>query len=186
MSTIPERNRRMRGKGSIQVLVALVVVAAVAYWAGRRSAPQLPPEAESAARGAQLVEVGGCDDCHTPKMPDHSLDLSVRFSGYHADTPLPPTNEPGTMTANAQVTAFRGDWGVSKARNITSDPTTGIGNWTLDQFIQTMRSGVDPAGMKIMPPMPVEALSHASTADLTAIYNYLRTVKPVVNQVTGE
>jgi len=170
---------------AVLAVVVIAVAAAAGYWAGRRSTPQAPAAAESAARGAQLVELGGCDNCHTPKLPDGSLDMSRRLSGYQEGvSPLPPAVAPGQVSANPDFTSFRGDWGVSKARNLTPD-ATGIGGWSETQFIQTLKTGVDPSGMKLMPPMPIMELENAPEADLAAIYNYLRTLKPVANKITG-
>ena len=52
-----------------------------------------------------------------------------------------------------------------------------VSAWTLEQFIQTMRSGVDPSGHAIQPPMPWEMLSRMDDAELAALYDYLRSLK---------
>lgn len=137
----------------------------------------------SAERGAKLVTLGGCDDCHTPKLQDGALDMSQRFSGFHSNMPLPPAI-PGMVTTNMHLTAWRGPWGLSISRNISPDSKTGIGGWTQEQFIKTLRTGVDPNGRKLMPPMPVEALKTLPDQDLADMYAYLKTAKPIVNQVS--
>lgn len=173
----------------VQGIGLLVIGGLVGYWggqAGSRAAlarpPVLPASVTSVQRGAQLVALGGCDDCHTPLDAQGKPDMNRRLSGYPADATLPPAVD-GTMTmVNA---AFRGSWGLSEARNLTPDPDTGIGRWTLADFIKTMRTGVDPAGHALLPPMPVDNLRSLPDADLEAMYNYLRTVSPVRNAVTG-
>lgn len=167
----------------------LIIGGLIGYWtaqprqtAAAPPAPALPASATSAARGAQLVQLAGCDDCHTPQNPQGKPDMSRRLSGYPVGGALPPAVD-GVMTMGSAV--FRGPWGLSEARNITPDPDTGIGNWTLAQFETTMRTGVDPAGRALLPPMPVDNFRNLPDADLEAIYNYLRTVPPIHNAVTG-
>lgn len=169
----------------VQGIGLLVIGGLIGYWTGhprRAPAPALPASATSVQRGEQLVQLGGCDDCHTPHNAQGKRDMSRRLSGYPAGAPLPAAVD-GEMTMSNAV--FRGPWGLSEAGNITPDPETGIGNWTLAQFETTMRTGVDPARRKLMPPMPWEDFRNLPDADLEAIYNYLRTVPPVHNAVTG-
>lgn len=136
----------------------------------------------SAARGATLVLLGSCDDCHTPQLPNGEPDMSRRFSGYPAGTALPPAI-PGVMTM--QNLAWRGPWGLSLTRNITPDKVHGIGNWSAQDFINTMRTGKDPSGHVLLPPMPVANLGKLPDDMLTAIYNFIQTLPPSSNAVTG-
>jgi hypothetical protein len=136
----------------------------------------------SAARGAQLVLLGGCDDCHTPRLPNGERDMTRRFSGVPEGSALPPAM-PGVVTM--LNLAWRGPWGLSEGRNISPDPQNGIGTWTAQQFIDTMRTGKDPSGHALMPPMPFPNYGQLPDADLIAIYNFLKTVPPSSNKVTG-
>lgn len=136
----------------------------------------------SAARGAQLVLLGGCDDCHTPQLPSGEPDMTRRLSGVPEGSTLPPAI-PGVMTM--QNLGWRGPWGLSESRNITPDPKNGIGSWTQQQFIDTMRTGKDPSGHALLPPMPVANFAKLPDDDLIAIYNFLKTVPPSPNAVTG-
>lgn len=138
--------------------------------------------AVSVARGAKLVLLGGCNDCHTTKLPNGQPDMKLMLSGYRARTPQPPAI-PGVITANPELTAWRGPWGLSLSMNITPDKKTGIGRWTLAQFIHTMRTGVDPSGHALMPPMPYQTLGRLSHDDLAAMYNYLMSIRPIHNRV---
>jgi mono/diheme cytochrome c family protein len=49
-----------------------------------------------------------------------------------------------------------------------------VRTWTLEQFIQTMRTGVDPTGHTIQEPMPWRMLGKMDDVELTALYYYLR------------
>ena len=81
------------------------------------------------------------------------------------------------------LTAWRGPWGVSLARNLTPDKEAGIGNWTLADFKTTIRTGVNPKGEVLMPPMPIGQLQNLPDQDLETIFAFLRTIKPVHNLV---
>jgi hypothetical protein len=72
---------------------------------------------------------------------------------------------------------------MTLSRNITPDKETGIGNWTLEDFKRTIRTGVNPKGETLLPPMPIPVYQNMPDPDLEAIYRYLRTVKPIRNSV---
>ena len=57
-----------------------------------------------------------------------------------------------------------------------------VQGWTEEQFINTLRTGVDPTGHQIQPPMPWESLSKMDNEELGAIYHYLKTLPPLVAQ----
>lgn len=144
-------------------------------------------------RGEYLSNFGGCNDCHTPKMmtPKGPVPDAARLlSGHPAGAQLPPVppgvlgpNQWGALTNN-DLTAWAGPWGVSYAANLTPDKVTGIGTWTVDQFIKAMRTGKHlGVGRPILPPMPVASLAALTDADLRALFAYLRSTKPVANQV---
>ncbi len=163
----------------------LILGGVLGFWLhpGARLLPAAPVIAGGdAARGAQLVMLGGCDDCHTPKLASGAPDMTRRFSGYHAGMPLPPALS-GVITGNMQLTAWRGPWGLTLSANITPDRKTGIGGWTLPQFIHTLRSGVDPQGRPLRPPMDTALLQQLPRADLADIFAYLQSVQPIVNPV---
>lgn len=144
-------------------------------------------------RGEYLVGFGGCHDCHTPKVftdQGPQPDPNRLLSGHPADAKLPEIPESligphkwGALTNN-DLTAWYGPWGVSFARNLTPDPETGLGNWTAEMFIKTMRTGKRFGdGRDILPPMPWFSLAVLTDDDLKAIFSYLRTLKPIRNKV---
>ena len=153
------------------------------------------PRASKAAqkRGEQLVVFGGCHDCHTPKVMGANgpePDPARLLAGHPASATLPPVPVdalgPGKWLAvtNADLTAWAGPWGTSFAANLTPDRRTGLGDWTAEQFIRTLRTGKHfGTGRPILPPMPWPSFQVLSDADLRAIFAYLRSVKPVENQV---
>jgi hypothetical protein len=170
------------------VVLSLGIVGTVAVVAQVQSPyPPAKPQAvaprhRSSARGAQLAMLGGCDDCHTPKLAGGALNVARRLSGFSSPATLPP-EVAGAIVANPMMTAWRGPWGVTLAANITPDKQTGIGTWTLADFVKTMRTGVDPRGHVVKPPMPIAGFQNLPAADLDAVFRFLKTVKPIHNEV---
>lgn len=142
-------------------------------------------------RGAYLVQVGGCNDCHTPlkmgpKGPEP--DMARMLSGHPEALKMPPAPQlpegPWMISMAATATAFAGPWGVSYAANLTPDKETGLGGWTEAQFLQMVRSGRHLGqGRPVLPPMPVQNLRAATEADLKAIFAYLKSVPALSNRV---
>jgi len=144
-------------------------------------------------RGEYLVGFGGCNDCHTPKHmtpKGPEPDPSRLLSGHQATAKLPAIPEGaigpdkwGAITNN-DLTAWVGPWGVSFASNITPDKNTGLGSWSEDMFIKTMRTGKHlGVGRDLLPPMPWFGLAVLTDKDLRAIFAYLQSIKPIKNEV---
>lgn len=115
-----------------------------------------------AERGAYLVtSIMACGNCHTPMGPNGP--------------------RPGMELAGGTV--FEEKPFTARAPNITQDRETGVGAWTDAQLAKAIREGIRPDGSLIGPPMPIELYRGISDTDLAAIVAYLRTVKPVANQV---
>jgi mono/diheme cytochrome c family protein len=114
---------------------------------------------EPANRGAYLTQHAGlCADCHTQRTGLlQKADKNRLFGGMTK----PPKDFP------------------VKPPNITPDPTRGIGKWSEADFEKAMRTGVRPDGRKLNPFMPWPAFAKLTDEDLHAMWEYLRTVKPV-------
>ena len=145
---------------------ALIGIATAAVAAIAVTATLLPrAHAESPAeRGKYLVVLAGCNDCHTPGFFLGKPDMAKYLGGSDVGFEIPGL-------------------GVFPGRNITPDKETGIGSWTLADFKKTIRTGVNPKGEVLMPPMPIAQFQNLPDSDLDAIYAYLRTVKPIRNVV---
>jgi hypothetical protein len=82
------------------------------------------------------------------------------------------------------MTAFYGPWGVSYAFNLTPDNATGLGIWTEDMFVKTMRLGRHMGTSRpVNPPMPWQNIGQLTDDDLKALFAYLRSIPPIHNQV---
>jgi hypothetical protein len=141
-------------------------------------------------RGDYLVTIGSCHDCHSPKnMQNFTPDSSKLLSGHTAGSPLPGIDanagKPGGWLYFAQdVTAFIGPWGISYAANLSPDSATGIGAWTEDQFIQTLRNGKHLGnGRDLLPPMPWPFIGKMTDEDLKSVFAYLKSLPAVSNRV---
>jgi len=146
-------------------------------------------------RGEYLVRLGGCHDCHTPKIfapgGAPTLDTSRLLSGHPENRPYPSWMSQDANPADALVlttpmlTAWAGPWGVSFAVNLTPDKATGLGEWSEETFIRAIRTGKhqgQPDGRDILPPMPWSDYRAATDDDLKAMWAYLRSIPSIVNQ----
>src|SRR5688572_2059488 len=174
--------------------VALALSLSVAPMAAKKMRPEPSPaelQTQRVARGNYIVSTAGCHDCHTPwklgpKGPEP--DMTLALSGHPERVKLPPPpklgNGPWVWTASGTNTAFAGPWGVSYTANLTPDEMTGIGIWTEDIFIKTIRSGRHwGVSRPILPPMPWTVYRNLTDEDLKSVFAYLRTIKPIKNQV---
>lgn len=139
-------------------------------------------------KGEYLIENMGCAHCHTPKkLTDRGPvpDMDKWLMGYPATDSLPPATGGAAggpwVLFHPDLTAAIGPWGTSFAGNLTPHDT-GIGNWTFEQFKKALTEG-KYKGMDnnrpMMPPMPV--FSTMSDEDLTAMFKYLKSIKPIEN-----
>lgn len=140
-------------------------------------------------RGKYLVTVGACHDCHSPKIltpQGFDIDSARLLSGHPAEdkVPTPVITNDWVLFSN-DLTAFVGPWGVSFSANLTPDDT-GIGNWTLEQFKRAIRKGLYKGlegSRPLRPPMPWQMYKTFSDEDLEAVFTYLKSIKPVQNNV---
>ena len=147
-------------------------------------------KAEQIARGEYLVEIMGCHDCHTPaKMGPNGpeQDRTRALSGHPEQLVMPPAPAlpPGPWVASiaATFTAFASPAGTVFTRNLTPDKETGLGDWTVEEFIATMKTGRERGkGRPVLPPMPVQNLAALSDTDIRALFAYLQSLPPIKNQ----
>jgi cytochrome c553 len=180
----------MNSKSYFFVLLAVVVITVVTIVGVKMSSGD---QAEMVKRGKYLVDLGGCNFCHTPKVMTSlgmELDRSRLLSGHPqngtvSEYTTEAINEEGWVTkSNFHLTQWLGPWGVSFAANLTPDEVTGIGAWSEEVFIEIMRTGRHlGSGRRIQLPMPWDNFANLSDDDLQAIYAYLKSLKPIKNSV---
>ena len=141
-------------------IVSCALVSAVIVGAPGKAAAD--PQAD---RGKYLVTVMGCNDCHTPGG-QFNPDMKRMLSGPDIGFGIPGQ-------------------GVFVPRNLTPDMETGLGNWTADQIVTAVTTGVRPDGRVLSPWMPWKTLSQLTSADATAIAAYLKSIPAVKHQIPG-
>ncbi len=112
-----------------------------------------PPMDEAAvARGAYLARLGDCGACHTGENG------KAMAGGLAFDTPF----------------------GRIYSTNITPDPKTGIGSYTLAEFEGALRRGINARGDNLYPAMPYPSFAKITDDDVRSLYAYfLKGVAPV-------
>ena len=118
------------------------------------------------ARGKYLVGIAGCNDCHTPGYFFGKPDMSRYLGGSDVGFEIPGL-------------------GVFVGRNITPDKETGIGDWTTDQIVAALQTGVRPDGRTLAPIMPWHAFATLTEDDVNAVVAFLQSLPPVNNAVPG-
>ena len=141
-------------------------------------------------RGKYLVDIMGCHDCHTPtKMGPNGpeQDRTRALSGHpeqHVMPPAPPASGPWIASIADTFTAFASPGGTVFTRNLTPDKETGLGDWTVEEFIATMKTGRERGkGRPVLPPMPVQNLRNLSDTDIRALFAYLQSIPAIKNRI---
>jgi mono/diheme cytochrome c family protein len=138
------------------VVVVVICVGVAAYMLRPVSGPARDLTlAGDAARGAQLIRIGGCVTCHT----DARSGVPMLGGG------------PGLVTP----------FGTFYAPNITSHPEAGIGSWTIAQFSRAMSDGEGPEG-HLYPAFPYEHYTLMSDQEIADLYAALQEVPPVAEE----
>jgi alcohol dehydrogenase (quinone), cytochrome c subunit len=129
-------------------ILALVAVLTIALWpTATRPIAAATGSGDSPAlveRGRYLAQAGDCVACHTAPG-------GKPFAGG-----LPLASPIGAMYST----------------NITPDRTTGIGNYTLDDFDRAVRHGIRADGDSLYPAMPYPSYARMSDDDLRALYAF--------------
>lgn len=172
-------------------LVAALVLSGLSACQPSAAKERAPDVASRIERGAYLVTVLACDDCHSPKVftdrgpaPDPARRLSGHPGGALPEVPAHVIGPEawGAVTSN-DMTVWVGPWGTSFAANITPHPD-GIGLWTEEQFVQSLRTGLHlGVGRPVLPPMPWPAYKQLTDEDLRSVFAYLKTLQPIANVV---
>jgi mono/diheme cytochrome c family protein len=103
------------------------------------------------AKGEVLAGAGYCAVCHT-RQGGQPL-----AGGYGLRTPF----------------------GTIYSTNITPDPETGMGRWSLEAFTRAMHEGVSRDGSHLFPAFPYDHFTKVSDDDVKALYAYVMTRPPV-------
>ncbi|MHA4844176.1 c-type cytochrome [Flavitalea antarctica] len=126
-----------------------------------------PDKSDNVAYGKYLVNVAGCVDCHSQTDKGQIIEGTEFGGGMEFKQPA----------------------GILRSANITFD-NTGIGSWTKEAFVKRFKTYTDSAYVPVVvksgevnTPMPWGMYGGMEQSDLEAIYDYLKTIKPIVHKV---
>lgn len=109
--------------------------------------------------------------------------FEVRTTAARASAPAPgPTAEYGEYLASGTCAYCHGAdmQGLTKPPNPDSPPAPSLvaaAQWTLDEFMQTLRTGTTPSGRTLDPGfMPWKITAHMTDEELIALHTYLRSL----------
>jgi mono/diheme cytochrome c family protein len=156
----------------ILLLLVIVVITILLYIklalpnVGKSEYLSVKPTASRLERGKYLAtNVCVCVDCHSTRNWNE-------FSGPLVD---------GTLGKGGEVFDQRfGFPGSFYSKNITP---SGIGDWSDGEVLRAIASGVSKNGKALFPVMPHPHFGQMDKDDLESIIVYLRTLKPIVNEV---
>jgi len=120
---------------------------------------EAPPRTDKLAYGAYLAgPLGHCIECHTPPGANGRTQYATLLG--------------------AGGRQFHGPFGLSVAKNITSDADQGLGKWTDAEIERAIRKGVDRQGQPLKPPMGFAYYDRISADDMAALIAWLRSLPP--------
>jgi mono/diheme cytochrome c family protein len=146
---------------TLRVLGLLGLLATVVGCASHEGVDTVgPPKTfprEQVLKGQELAYIGNCMGCHTVEGG------KPYAGGFPLKTPF----------------------GTIHGTNITPDPDTGIGRWSLETFTRAMREGVDRGGRNLFPAFPYDHFTKATDDDIAALYAFVMTREPVNQKNLG-
>jgi len=166
LRTVPAVKRANQPKRiTVPLFESVFLPAWLTAFAPRETPPAAAPTS-GVARGEYLVRaVAHCGECHTPRTMTMATDNS-RFLGGNPKGP-----EDQAMP------------------NITPDPDTGIGKWTVEEIADYIASGNKPDGdvagglMGEVIDGTLAGYKDLTKADRVAIAQYLKTLPPIRNKI---
>jgi alcohol dehydrogenase (quinone), cytochrome c subunit len=128
---------------------------AVALFAvGASAAANAQQTATPTNKGEYLARAGDCIACHSTRGG------KAFAGGLRMGTPM----------------------GAIYSTNITPDPDTGIGNYSLQDFDRAVRSGIAKDGHRLYPAMPYPSYAKITDDDIKALYDFFMKDVPPVKQ----
>ena len=133
-------------------VIGLGVVAALIVWPIGREVDAITLTGD-VDQGAYLARASGCIACHT-NFEGGGAPLA---GGVKLDTPF----------------------GSLYSVNLTTDPTFGIGDWTVEEFAKAVRQGISREGEAYYPAFTYPFYANFSDQDIADLWAAFQTVPPV-------
>jgi mono/diheme cytochrome c family protein len=115
-------------------------------------ADALPRHSVDVSNGERMFHAGGCASCHVSN--GGSAESDSLGGGLEMDTPF----------------------GIFRVPNISPHPASGIGHWSVLDFVNAMTLGVSPDGRHYYPAFPYTSYSRMKIEDLMDLKAYLDTL----------
>ena len=145
---------------NIQRLLTLTILTAVVLTAAA-------VRAESPAEhGKYLVGIMDCTGCHTTGALAGQPDATHFLAGSDVGFQIPSL-------------------GIFYPPNLTSDRKTGLGQWSEQDIVTVLRTGVRPDGRELAPAMPWRSYAKLTDEDVKAVAAYLKSLPAVDHAVPG-
>lgn len=134
--------------------IGVLVLGGGAFWL--LTAPKSPDAAKftaltaDPAHGAEVFAAAGCASCHM--APGAQGEAKLVLAGGQR---------------------FETGFGTFVAPNISSDPTHGIGGWTVSQFANAVTAGVSPEGAHYYPAFPWTSYVRMTPQDVVDLHSHM-------------
>ena len=132
----------------------LAILALALFLIGTRYRSHIQQTETPAGRGEYLARAGDCVACHSVRGG------KAFAGGLRMGTPM----------------------GAIYSTNITPDPETGIGNYSLADFDRAVRAGIAKDGHQLYPAMPYPSYAKITDEDINALYAFFTKAVPAVKQ----
>lgn len=160
----PTARERTILKRIFLLVVLLVLIGLAAFWVMTTpttlAADDLPDHEPDIDNGAYVFAAAGCSSCHA--VPDAEDEEKLVLSG-------------GLVLSTP--------FGEFHVPNISPDPDHGIGEWTLAEFVTSMKHGVGRDGEHLYPAFPYTSYQRMPVEDIIDLKAYIDTLPPSANAV---
>ncbi|MCC2110917.1 MAG: alkylated DNA repair protein, partial [Hyphomicrobiales bacterium] len=151
----------------LTALVGMAVVLSAGFWfltePGLLPPPAIPADyTPDLANGETMFWAGGCASCHAAPGAKGEAKYALT-GGLELKTPF----------------------GLFRVPNISSDPQSGIGNWSIEDFVRAMTRGVSPKGEHYYPAFPYTSYQRMAVTDLIDLKAFLDSLRPMPGSVRG-
>jgi len=146
----------------VSAIIVAALICAASFWFVTAAVPRYAagdPDLKPGdpARGRLVFAAGLCAACHaTPGQPD-------------------PLKLGGGL-------ALASPFGTFRVPNISSDPTDGIGAWSVADLANALIAGVSPGGEHYYPAFPYVSYTGMRIGDVADLYAYLQTLPAVTGR----
>lgn len=141
------------------ILLGLVALA-IGLWVTRPQtvdAARFASLTPDATHGESVFWAAGCASCHKAEDSENALEL------------------PGGLR-------FKTPFGTFVAPNISTDPNTGIGNWTTAEFASAVLNGTSPDGSHYYPAFPYSTYARMTDSDVADLWAFMQTIPAIVRE----